>query len=245
MLTVAGREFIRYANQIVKNYDNMMKSMDKYNHMERKTLRLGAIPVIGRLSIMSMLADFHKQIRNDASMILFDRPTTEIIEMIKNQTVDVGIVALDPFFDDDELSIFPIQENNMVLLVDHMHRLSGRKSVEFREIENDTFIIPDERTGMFRLCTEAAADAGFKIKRAITCRNIDMMMAMVSVGNGVGLASQRLAESYKANNMIDIIKLENDISYNVSIVSSQYRDKKEIVNRFINFALQYNYDINI
>lgn len=148
----------------------MMKSMDKYNHMERKTLRLGAIPVIGSLSIMSILADFHKQIRNNANMILFDRPTTEIIEMVKNQTIDVGIVALDLFFDDDELSIFPIQENNMVLIVDHMHSLSGRNSVKFNEIENDTFIIPDERTGMFKLCTEAAADGYVQLSGASKAR---------------------------------------------------------------------------
>lgn len=100
MPTQAGKEFMRYANQIVKNYDAMLKTMKKYNDKENNTLRIGCIPVIGRINIMNMLVAFHKKCggAKNVNFELVDRPSSEILEKVKDGSLDVGIIAIDLFF---------------------------------------------------------------------------------------------------------------------------------------------------
>lgn len=129
----------------------------------------------------------------------------------------------------------------MVLIVDHMHRLAGRKSVDLKEVKNDTFIIPDERTGMFRVCIDAASEAGFEIKHIVTCRTIDIMMAMVSVGNGIGMASRKLINSYGKNNIFNVIEINDNISYSVAIIVKNTGNKK-LSDDLVKYALEYRYE---
>ena len=46
-LTTAGEEFVQYARQIVADYDALMRSMEKYQALNTKVLKIGIIPAIG------------------------------------------------------------------------------------------------------------------------------------------------------------------------------------------------------
>lgn len=85
-LTPAGEDFFQYAQQIVRLHEGMTQSLVKYQKNTHKNLVIGIIPVMGKLGVLPMLSNFHKNQSVNKNIKLIDGASSELINLLKKRS---------------------------------------------------------------------------------------------------------------------------------------------------------------
>src|SRR3989338_2136498 len=91
-LTQAGRIFLTYAENILKQYEEAKMRVLETNNEFRGTIRIATIYSIGLYNLKPVIQKFFKKYP-DIDLHIEYQQSASIYEMILNQTVDFGLVA--------------------------------------------------------------------------------------------------------------------------------------------------------
>ena len=237
-LTPAGEEFLRYANRIVSAYDTMLSSMQKYRRASDTKLRVGMLPLLGRLGVLPIISGFSAASSDvPCELEIVDRTSKELLHMVKTGEIDAAFLIMADAQDfSDDLTCYSLTSNEFALVVPNGHRLAGRDHVSLKELGSDTIISLDSSTSSYDICMREIQDAGLSPTNVRTCRNAETVLELVSAGKGAGLLSHRLLDTYHYSN-ICVLSLDEAFSYTLFLVIPNQAQLKPQLKDFINHVL--------
>ena len=196
-LTPAGREFAGYAARILEQIYQSRKAMQQYSVAERGEIVLGAIPIIGMLGLVSILADFQKEHPN-IHLFIKEAGGETLLEELEKASIDVAFF-ISPQDDNtnENLQLYPLITDDLVLLVYKAHPLSGKRWADLKSLKDERFIFMSSDNGMFRVNVDVCQNAGFMPKVVFQSSQVDTIAALVGEGLGITILSYSVAKHVK------------------------------------------------
>ena len=122
-LTEEGAAFYQYVATSLKFLDNGVSFIQKKKSDQVRTINIGAV--------------FSAQ-NQDWSKILYEFTTPDLLNRLKNGTVDVAFAG--PVGEDPELIFYPVWTQSVALLANHDHPLSKRSSISLTELKDQHIV---------------------------------------------------------------------------------------------------------
>ncbi|GAA4703550.1 LysR family transcriptional regulator [Brevibacillus fulvus] len=236
--TPAGSEFILYAKRIMNEIERAKIAMEQYSSLGRGKIVIGAIPILGYLGISSVIARFQEtypgitlEIREAGSDIL--------LKWIQEMEIDAALVTYlaNPQFE-QAFDIYPLLEDEIVLVAEQSHPLAKRKKIDLIEAQNEKFVSIKSSTPMRSLCEQACMAAGFQPKIIFESTQVETICSMVEAGLGVALLTRRVAK-FANHPKLAIIRLSQPLKRTTAIVFPRQESLRPSLNAFKEFLLQH------
>ncbi|MGI6193347.1 MAG: LysR family transcriptional regulator, partial [Christensenellales bacterium] len=174
-LTKDGRKFLPHAEQMLKDYDEMIHDLDPE---QGKSIRVaGGEPLVG-YSFSDMLLDFFKvnaDVRATVEMIC----CSEIPEMIARDETDIGFVHDMNILKPEGMQVVPFYREEVCLVTTPKNPLAGKPSVNYGDLNGKDFVYT---YGECSFCAEFIARMK---KNGVESRSSLFLGSYMSVLNGV------------------------------------------------------------
>lgn len=131
----------------------------------------------------------HKNITFDFQ----ENPTKKIVESLKVGKVDIGFGSK---VEDEELELFSVYDEDLVLIVSKNHPLAKQDEVDLKETEQYDYIAYEEHCGIRSCIDKIFAEAGATRKIVRELEDNAMITGMVSAGLGIALVPRKFGHEY-------------------------------------------------
>jgi len=230
--TQAGLLFSEFAQNTLEAHRKLINELKKYTNKLENTIRIVSIPVLKNYGIIPMMHQYHTKHKD----IEFDICETDA-EDIYARLEDVDMVIMrSEFLPHGRFKVFPLIDDELVLIANRDHPLAKRETVALIELQNEEMILLSKNTGIYNKCIDVCARAGFVPHVQHLNIRLDTIKSLVAAGEGISLLMQNMAVSDNPN--LKIIPLEEHPKLTLSIVAKEENLKPACMN-FAHFAIEY------
>ncbi|TWH49275.1 LysR family transcriptional regulator [Sporomusa sp. KB1] len=238
-LTPAGKEFCKYAMNIVDEVDKAKKQMREYTEMEQGSIILGSFPIISHLGLTSLIVDFHKAYPN-IELKLREAESKTLLQLGKDREIDAAFIPIGNYTDDDcFFDFYPLIEDNLMLMTCKFHPLGNNHLISLSEASKEKFIFMTRNAFAHDICINACKRAGFEPKIVHESNNWDTISGLVGAGLGISLVTLQVANAISERHNTEFIRLKE--KFNVTIALAIPKDVNTVrsVSAFKNFVFDW------
>ncbi|MBI3373100.1 MAG: LysR family transcriptional regulator [Betaproteobacteria bacterium] len=189
-LTVAGTEFLVYAEQVLQLVAEGKQRVTDLRKVRHGVLGLMCLPTVATYWL-PMVISRYRQHFPDVEIQIHEYPGCTPHDF-GNAIADLGIVQLGE--DSGARSNRPVQVERLfideqVLIFPATHPLasSGDEAVSLKAVRGESFILTKPNCGMSRVIAKAFAEAGIQPKVRLETSQVEAVYEMVLAGLGIGL----------------------------------------------------------
>lgn len=200
-LTVAGRIFAEYAEQILALRRRAQDSINELEKVPRGELLIAANEATCIYVLPSVFAEFKKQFPN--VQLLVDRSYgTRVVQAVIDNLADFGITQLP--VQEKKLQVVRIHSDEIKLLVPAHHRLAGRERVFPQDLRGEQVLLP--KTGTTRARLNAWLDSvQDELNVSMELDSTEMIKRFVMADLGISfLAASHCQEEVAANKIANL-----------------------------------------
>lgn len=197
-LTVAGRIFAEYAEQILSLRRRAQDAINELEKVPRGELVIAANEATCIYVLPSVFAEFKKRFPN--VQLLVDRSYgTRVVQAVLDNQADFGITQLP--VQEKKLQVVNIHSDEIKLLVPPGHRLTSQNKVEARDLLGEPVLLP--KTGTTRIRLNAWLDAVLEeLNISMELDSTEMIKRFVMADLGVSfLAASHCLEEVEASKL--------------------------------------------
>jgi DNA-binding transcriptional LysR family regulator len=182
-LTDAGQLLRDYAERLVNLRDEIQKGMEDLSSLGRGELRLG----VNESAIHALLPALarYRKLHPGVKLVMHRTFSRDIPQEVLNYRLDLGAVSYVP--DDPKLVTVEILRDELTFVVPPKHRLARRRSVDIKELGDETFIAHNVdspyRTRVIQLFEKHRTP----LRRDIEMPTIESIKRFVQMGMGVAI----------------------------------------------------------
>lgn len=160
-----------------------------------------------------------------------------IKERVDHGSVDLGVIIF-PFAYPD-YHVFPLVSSLNVLLVHKSHRLSDKKTVRFKELIYEDFMILDHTYMLHDRILSNCRNAGFEPR--ITCQSSqwDFLAEMVALNQGITILPLPIAMRFHSDSIRHIRLTEPEFPWEIAMIVSKQKYISKLMESFIQFACEH------
>lgn len=189
-LTGAGSVFLEHAEDVLRRTEESIRAVRQLAGLERGSIAVGGGATATGYLLPAVVGQFRKQ-HAGIRFSVREAASRTVAEAVLAGSLDLGIVTLPVEVPggSDLMQIASLQDE-LMLIVPPGHRLSGRKSFRWTDLDNEHFVGFEAGTAVRALVDEASAQAGANLDVVMELRSIEAIKQMVRAGIGVGLVSR-------------------------------------------------------
>jgi len=182
-LTDAGELLRDYAERLLNLRDEIQKGMEDLGNLGRGELRLG----VNESSIHALLPALarYRKLYPGVRLVMHRTLSRDIPQEVLNYRLDLGAVSYVP--EEEKLAAVEILQDELTLVVPPKHRLAPRRSVDIKELGEETFIAHNVdspyRTRVIQLFEKHRTP----LQRTIEMPTIESIKRFVQMGMGVAI----------------------------------------------------------
>ena len=182
-LTDAGQLLRDYAERLVNLRDEIQKGMEDLSSLGRGELRLG----VNESAIHALLPALarYRKLHPGVKLVMHRTFSRDIPQEVLNYRLDLGAVSYVP--EDPKLVAVEIVRDELTFVVPPKHRLARRRSVDIKELGDETFIAHNVdspyRTRVIQLFEKYRTP----LRRDIEMPTIESIKRFVQMGMGVAI----------------------------------------------------------
>ncbi|WP_290704875.1 LysR family transcriptional regulator [Amphritea sp.] len=181
-LTPEGEEFYPVAQKIIHDYDAALDDLTQRFALNRGRVVLAAMPSFASSLLPSIISDYRSLYPN-VSVTVNDVIAEDVVDMVRNGQVEVGITFDPGRFDD--LSFTPLFDDRFVAVVYPDHPLALQETVAWQALLDNDFIAL-QRPSSIRLLIEAKLrQLGLQVSPEFETHQLATIGRMVATGLGV------------------------------------------------------------
>ena len=236
-LNQAGEIVFHHAKEILSFYTKMQSLVDDLTNKTSGPISIGSSFTFGEYilpRIIARLQNYYPEI----SPTITIHNTKEIIDLVTNHQLDIGII--EGLYKGDKLVTEIVAEDHMVVVASPNHRLMKKKrEITISELEEETWIVREKGSG-----TREATENLFRIyemlpKKLMEFGSTQLIKESVESGLGITLLSRWAIEKELHNHYIEVIKVKGlPFKRNFSIVTNTTFQTK-VLKTFIETLHQY------
>lgn len=188
--TEAGRVFIEHARNTMIAADQAREAVRSLVGLEKGSIRVGA----GATATGYLLPGVIKAVRKEHPGLKFsirEAGSVQVVQGVLAGELDLGVVTLPIEHPRSaELRIVHEIEDELMLIVPSKHRLNGRKSFRWVDLEGESVIAFEAGSAVRHLLDSKAGSHGVELSVVMELRSIEAIVQMVRAGIGVGFVSR-------------------------------------------------------
>ncbi len=236
-LTSEGREFIKYAKQVIDQYE-LLES--KYIKKQSNKKEFHVSTQHYTFAVNAFIRTIHKHGDGMYRFSIIETQTRNVIENVKNWKSDVGIIGVNSF--NKKILMKLIQESNLVfhelmqrencVYLWKNHPLAERKILTFADLEEYPCLIFEQEDNASFYFTEEAFGTYQYPKLIVSNDRATSMECMVGV-NGYAIGTGLLQDSINAKDYVSVPLEEKEIMV-IGYVVRKAVNLSEIAMSYIN-----------
>jgi len=233
-----GKTFLRYARRVLVSLDAAKREL---SYMKEESDRNITIVTTGTTFLLGLLTEFLKD-RSDVRIRQSVVSPERARDMLLDSSVDFAITS-PPLEDEEDIRTRELYSDPILLAVGYSHHLSGKDSVDLRDLREETFIEIVEGYTFRKLTEYMCLLAGFTPK-VLFEGEIMLMAELVEKGLGVALVPLSVMKLYP-DFPVKLLKVEYPkYERTVSISWNRNTFLGGVKKDFLDFAISYYRDGN-
>ncbi|MET0934449.1 MAG: DNA-binding transcriptional regulator OxyR [Luteibacter sp.] len=184
LLTETGREIARRARGVLSQIDEIKSIAQRTRDPESGTIRLGIFPTLGPYLLPHVIPHLRQRFPR-LELLLREEKTEQILGMLREGTLDAGILALPVH--DDSLHVEFLFEEPFVLAVPDGHPLADRKSLRMDDLSDQNLLLLEDGHCLRDQALEVCHMAGAGEKTGFRATSLETLRQMVSANVGITL----------------------------------------------------------
>lgn len=230
--TEVGAKIVEQAKVILAEAGKISEIVDKSQGKVSGKFRLAVIPTIAP-NILPKLLDNYSKAFPDVSMVVTEAKTSEIINMLKNDEIDAGLLATP--LDDNRLREIPLFYEPLVGYFHAQEKALSKKTINEKDIDLSKIWMMNEgnclRNQIINLCSEQVQklqeDKPFRYESG----NVDTLRKMVDKNGGMAVFPELATREFDEE-AFDKIRYFSDPEpvREISLVTNEHFVKYGILN---------------
>lgn len=229
-LTRAGRELFDVADRW-RSLDQLVdETVNSYANVESGSLRVVANAARPAMQVIQQFLSAYPRVQIEFMLASWQLT----MQKLKNRDVDVAfIVEPDPL---ENLIIHELQETKFAAFVHRSHPMASKKVIAFKEVEDQTIIVPEDGSMTQRLIQELIEKTKVRPKRIIQVATFPVVKEAVL--HQVGIGFMLTDALYPSSNLRKIDVRELDRSYRHCLAIPSERQDIRIIKSFQEIAFE-------
>jgi len=141
MLTPVGEEIVERARKILRDAEQLKQHAKKRRDPASGVLKLGLFPTLAPYLLPHVVPQVRKTFPQ-LTLQLFEEKTGDILQMLEQGKLDVGILALP--LPDETLQHQVLFEEPFVLALPSEHPLTTKKSIQTKDLQSTPLLLLEE-----------------------------------------------------------------------------------------------------
>ena len=193
-LTPAGRSLLADARRLLQEAEAAVARARQCAHNVRATLSVGVSEYLEETKLLKKALPAFRREFPEVKLEVNELYSVLQIEALHEHKLDVGIMFQAP--PDPALVIVPLEELEVRLVVPLTSPLAGRKSVHFKDLANERFLMFPRRwwPELYDRILDQCRKSGFEMKIAEENARMETNIRRVAAGVGVTIAMAHVAE---------------------------------------------------
>lgn len=193
-LTAAGGELLGWARQIVETSERADEALVEIRGIQRGSISLGVLRNANFYFLPDMVERFHRS-RPNVHLRLFGQNSFEVVEGVRNGTLEAGIVVLP--VPDDELEVFPLVQDEVLWASTSLAHVSSPVTIE--QIVARPVVLYDASYSWNdptrRQLSERAQERGLRLQPLFEVEYLEAALELVKRGLGDTMVSRAVTQS--------------------------------------------------
>lgn len=227
VLTDAGRMLKVRAEQILSLVEDTLAEITDDGETGR--IRVGAIPTIAPFFLPAVMREFRNRFPK-ATLIVFEETTDKLLQRCHQGDVDVALLAAP--IPKQHLTVEPLFEEELLLVLPEGHPLVDRKTVTVADIDRYPFVLLDETHCLSDNIVSYCRHRSFQPVSVERTSQLATVQELVTLGHGISLIP-RMARAVDTSHRRTYRSLSAPKpTRTVVLVWNPYRFQSRITERF-------------
>jgi DNA-binding transcriptional LysR family regulator len=183
-LTGEGRSLFEYAERVFKYEKEIENVIDDMRELKRGILSLGTTKAYARYFMPLMITTFHKNYPN-IKIQLNEGSSLDMIYSLLDLKIEVAVIAKAE--DNPEIHFMPFSQEEMAVIVSLDHPFTKRKSIPFRDLAAERFIMKEKGSGTRKLVEALFRKEDCTPNTLMETSNTEFIKQLVQRGEGISL----------------------------------------------------------
>lgn len=235
-LTSAGELLLEYAIHMNNLQAELEKNMQQLTGHVKGELLIGASTTIGEYILPFIVGDFKKEYP-DVNVTIDIMNSEQVENLVKNRSIDIGIIESDSQDKDLECTKFLDDEMSLIVPADHPWAAKGKITLE--ELREEPFIIREPGSGSRLVVEQAMIDADFDIETlnvVMEIGNTSAIKAAVISGLGMAIISKWASKDVVKMGKVAQVDIEGlNMHRNFNIIMNKEKFESEAASKFIDY----------
>ena len=204
--TRAGKVVLRYGERMLELIDELRREIGDYRSLKGGSLELGTIDAASLYVLPDVFATFHSLY--PLVQVHLEIASTEVLlKSLYDGNVDAVIATLPSSFD-EELEVYPVFSEDLVLIAPVDHPLSKHRRVKPERLADYHFISFHRGAVTRRIIEKTLADVGVELKVSMEIDSPEVIKRLVSTGLGLAILPSRIVEEDVRTRAVVRIEIE-------------------------------------
>ncbi|HVK28242.1 MAG TPA: LysR family transcriptional regulator [Nocardioides sp.] len=187
--TPDGELVVDAAREILGRYHQLVRDLTTRLDPDRGVVRLAFLDSMATSLVPQVLRGFH-ELAPSIRVELAQEPGHDILRDLANGAAELAITSTRP---DGDFAWVPLQEERLVVIVGHSHRLRDRKQVALAELAEDEYVTTPVGFGHRTLVDGLLSDAGVAPPVSFESADLVTIEGLVSAGLGFAIVPEAQA----------------------------------------------------
>ncbi|WP_312940734.1 LysR family transcriptional regulator [Oscillibacter sp.] len=233
-LTAEGQLFYEYAQRILQYNQAQTQELYQRLHSDCGSLSLGLPPSAGTIYFFSQIYKFRECWPGIELKITDALTSKQIKEKMDVGELDLGVM-IEPFLDDKYLS-HRVYSSEAVLVVSKQHPLSDVKSIRIDKLAEESFLLVSSKYMFHDVVQEYFHRAGIKPRVAFESTQWDLLLEMVSDGQGVSILPKPIIDKCYNNRVHQIHLKEPAFPWALTLIYRKDKFVTRPMQHFLNIC---------
>lgn len=233
-LTDGGKAFLTNAKQVLEAFENLTSELNDVMDLKKGEITIGIPPIIGAV-FFSKLISSYKEAYPSIHLHLTEVGTNKIKQGVEEGSLDIGLVCNLPI-KKGNLETIKLVKDPLMLIVHHGHSLAKRETVDFPDIENESFILYHQDFSLHDSIMDACSQHGFYPDIVCESSQKDFMIEMVEAKLGVALLPSRICNQITNPNIRSVPFQKPIVNLELGMIWKKNKYQSHAVREFINIA---------
>ena len=233
-ITPDGEIFCRRAQQILDDFDSLLKDFHHQTSQEKAILNIAVFPAFQRVGIAKKLQMFYREHLNVLGTIRM-ADNFAAYDDLDNGSLDFAILKARPETLDDRFTYILLEEEEMFGLISTSSQVADKKKLTPEALAKLPILTGEKGTHLFQdaldICVERKIPFNVAYQNTF---NLDLTTAFISDIDGIVFVTRSTAETIHLSNTM-ILPLDPPVKYNTYLVHLKGRKFSGIYNTFIKF----------
>lgn len=215
-LTIQGKYFKKYAESIVKLYENSKEHIRQIEDLNEGTLYFGATNFNGVYIVPPILKVFKNKYPNIKINMVINSSYKLLDLLDKNQ---IEFLFLSHYVDIDSKKYISKKYCNdeLVLIVSKSHKLADKDVCSFSDLEEEVFISKGEHSSLYKFLSAQIKD--YPNRKNLIINNQEAIKQAVIQNLGISIISEAAVYSEVQSNLISTLKIKDyNLTRNINLV---------------------------